>query len=149
MLWVTQAKRAAEVLDDATLVIYCSFDGNSLLDRGPLLINGTGSNYSFTAYGRANEALHLSTVPSYVHFDGLRRISRFSWPYTISIWICPTISSSGTIVHLSALPSIAWCLLLMGFTSTGQIAINSWSGMIVSLIGPTIPLLTWTHVVAT
>ena len=35
----------------------------------------------------------------------------------------------------------------MGFTSAGQIAINSWNGTIVSLIGPT--LLTWTHAVTT
>lgn len=43
----------------------------------------------------------------------------------------------------------AWCLPIMGLTLAGNIAINSWNNSNVPLTGPTVPLLTWTHVVAT
>jgi hypothetical protein len=33
-----------------------------------------------------------------------------------------------------------WCLNIMGLTSAGQIAINSWNGGDVSLTGPVVPL---------
>jgi hypothetical protein len=42
-----------------------------------------------------------------------------------------------------------WCIPIMGLTSVGQIAINSWNGTSVALTGPFVPLLTWTHVAAT
>ena len=38
--YVSRAKSASEVLDDATLVAYYSFDNGSLLDQGPNRING-------------------------------------------------------------------------------------------------------------
>ena len=43
----------------------------------------------------------------------------------------------------------AWCLPIMGLTSAGNIAINSWNGTNVAITGPVVPLLAWTHVVAT
>ena len=42
-----------------------------------------------------------------------------------------------------------WCLPIMGLTSSGQIAINSWNNSNVPVTGPTVPLNTWTHVVGT
>ena len=59
-----RAKNATEVLNDATNVVYLSFDDNSLLDTGPLLINGTGMNYTFTSSGRVNQSLNLSSTSS-------------------------------------------------------------------------------------
>lgn len=38
--YVSRAKTANEILDDATLVAYYSFDNGSLFDRGPNRING-------------------------------------------------------------------------------------------------------------
>ncbi len=38
--FISQAKSASEVLDDATLVAYYSFDGGSFYDSGPNRING-------------------------------------------------------------------------------------------------------------
>ena len=37
----------------------------------------------------------------------------------------------------------------MGLTSAGRIAINSYYGGSVPLTGPSVPLLVWTHIVAT
>lgn len=148
-----RSKNATEVLNDATLVAFLSFDSNTLVDSGPLLINGTGTSYSFSSSGRVLNALTLSNSLSYVQVTGLRRIGLNSWPYSVSIWIKPTSLAGGTIMHLSsrvdgAQPN-AWCLPIMGLTSSGQIAINSWNGSNVPLTGPLVTANVWTHVVGT
>lgn len=146
-------KNATEILDDATLISYLPFDSNTLLDSGPLSVNGTGINYSYTTSGRRSSALTLSGSSSYVQVTGLRRIGINSWPYSVAIWIKPTNLAGGTIMHLSSrtdgAQTNAWCLPIMGLTSSGQIAINSWNGSNVPLTGPIVALNTWTHVVAT
>ncbi|CAF3158049.1 unnamed protein product [Rotaria sp. Silwood2] len=154
MAYFAQAKKATEVLDDATNVAYLSFDNNNLLDSGPLLINGTGMNYSFTSSGRVKQCLTLSGTSSYVQITGLRRLGINDWPYTFAIWIYPKINSFGTIIYLSieispTTPTFSWCLPVMGFTSSGHVSINCWGEGIVSIIGPSIPLLAWTHVAVT
>ena len=151
--YFSRAKNTTEILDDATLIANIRFDGNSLYDIGPLLINATGSNYSFTLSGRVNSALTLTGTQSYAQITGLRRIGTNGWPYTVAIWVYPTSSAGGTIMHLSSRTDGAqtsgWCLNIMGFTSAGQIAVNSWNGGNMPLTGPTIPLNSWTHVAAT
>ena len=151
--YTSRAKDATEILDDATLVTDIPFDGNGLLDSGPLLINATGSNYSYIAAGRLNAGLTLSGTSSYVQITGLRRIGINGWPYTVAIWVYPTSSTGGTIMHLSSRTDGAqtggWCLNIMGFTAAGQIAINSWNRSNVPVTGPIVALNSWTHVAAT
>jgi hypothetical protein len=141
------------VLFDATVVAYLPFDGNTLLDSGPLGINGTGTNYSYISPGRVNVALSLPSLASYVQITGLIRIGTSSWPYSVAVWIYPTSLTGGTIMHLSAgtngAQASGWCLPIMGLTSSGHIAIDSWNGSDVPITGPTVPLNAWTHVVAT
>lgn len=153
VVYFSRAKSATEVLYDATTVAKLSFDGNVLLDAGPLLINGTGSYYGYTSSGRVNEGLTLSNTLSYIQITGLIRFGTNCWPYTVAIWIRPTTSAAGTIMHLSSRTDGAqtneWCLPIMGFTSSGQIAINSWNGGSVAINGPAVPLLSWTHIAAT
>ncbi|CAF2049023.1 unnamed protein product [Rotaria magnacalcarata] len=124
-----------------------------LLDSGPLLINGTGTSYSYTPSGRVNTALTLSGSSSYVQITGLRRLGTSSRSYSVAIWINPTSVSGGTIMHLSSLTNGAqtsgWCLPIMGLTSSGHIAIDSWNGSDVPITGPTVPMNSWTHVAAT
>jgi len=147
------AKNATEILNDATLVAFLPFDTNSLLDSGPLKINGTGTNYLFTSSGRVNNALTLSGLLSYIQITGLRRLGTSNWPYTVAIWINPTNLTGGTIMHLSnridGAQTGAWCLPIMGLTSTGRIAINSWNNSTVPLTGPMLTANVWTHVVGT
>ena len=151
--YLTRVKNASEILNDATLVAYLSFDGNSLLDRGPLGINGTGSNYAYMTSGRVNNALNLPNTSSFVQVTGLIRIGTDGWSYSVAIWIYPTSLAGGTIMHLSSrtdgAQTGAWCLPIMGLTTTGQIAINSWTSGNVPLTGPSASLNTWTHVAAT
>lgn len=150
--YFARAKNASEILRDATLVAYLPFDGNTLRDSGPLAINGTGANFSYTVSGRRNAALALSVAGSYVQITGLRRFGIDSWPYSVAIWIYPASVAGGTIMHLSLRTDAAptgWCIPIVGFTSSGQIAILSWNFTNVAVTGPTVPLNSWTHVVGT
>ncbi|UJR07308.1 hypothetical protein I4U23_011596 [Adineta vaga] len=146
-------RNATIILSDATLVCNLKFDGNTLVDSGPLSINGIGINYTFTSMGRINQAINLSILSSYVQITGLTRIGTNAWSYTLSIWIYPTNASGGTIMHLSSrldgAQTSAWCLPMMGLTSMGEIAINSWNNSNVPITGPIAPLFAWTHVAAT
>ncbi len=141
------------MLDDATVIAKIPFDGDTLLDVGPLLINGTGIYYQYTSSGRVNQAITLSGMLSYVQITGLLRLGTNGWPYSVAIWIRPTTVAGGTIMHLSSrmdgAQTNAWCLPIMGFTSSGQIAINSWNNGNVAITGPSASLLVWTHVAAT
>jgi hypothetical protein len=147
------SKNASQVLYDATLVSNLLFDGNTLLDAGPLAINGTGTSYSYTASGRVNAALTLSSASSYVQITGLIRMGTNGWPYSVAIWIYPTSLSGGTIMHLSSRTDGAqtngWCLPIVGLTSSGHIATDSWNGNDVPITGPLVSLNAWTHVAAT
>ena len=107
---VHRAKSAIEVLDDATLVAYYSFDDPTLpsLDSGPLGINGiVGSNVSSGVPGRVNQGLLLPGISSgsFFQMTRLRRLGIQNYPFSISLWLNPTSVNSGTIVHLS---SDAW-----------------------------------------
>jgi hypothetical protein len=147
------AKNSTQVLYDATVVAYLPFDFNTLLDSGPLGINGIGTNYSYTSSGRVNQALSLPGSSSYAQITGLLRFGTNSWPYSVAIWIYPTSLAGGTIMHLSTrtdgAQTNAWCLPIMGLSSSGQIAVNSWNGNNIALTGPVLPLNSWTHAVAT
>ncbi|CAF0805088.1 unnamed protein product [Adineta steineri] len=153
MAYYNWAKNATEILNDATLVVYLSFNGDTLLDSGPLKINGTGTNYSYTSAGRINQSISLSGSSSYVQVTGLTRLGINGWPYSFAVWIKPTSLAGGTIIHLSSRTDGAqiggWCLPMMGLTSSGQIAIDSWNSSNVPLTGPQAPLNIWTHVVTT
>lgn len=147
-----RTKNTSEILDDSTNVVYLSFDNNTLLDSGPLQINGTGVNHSFASSCRVNQCLNLSVTLSYIRVSGLRRFGTSNWPYTFSVWLYPTNTSGGTIVYAN-IPSDGtksgptWCLPIIGFTLSKQISVNSWnqSGN-VSLVGAVVPVLVWTHI---
>lgn len=148
--YIARAKSANEILDGATLVANIRFDGNTLLDSGSLGINGTGSTFSYTGSGRVNQGLSLTGSSSYVQITGLRRLGISNWPYSFSIWINPTSTVGGSIMHLSAQTNgLGWCVTMLGFTSAGQITAVTWSGAHVFVNGPTAPLNTWTHIAST
>lgn len=86
----------------------------------------------------------------------MTRLGTTGRSYSISIWINPTSVNGGTIAHVSACNNACssnWCLALIGFTSSGQIAIQSWSGLynnnLVALTGPILSINVWAHVVQT
>lgn len=154
---MTRSKSAAEILMDATLVCYYSFDSNAYTDSGPLALTATGVGLSLASgAGRVNSAISFTSASSYFVVGGLTKLGTVGPSYSISIWINPTSVNGGTIAHVSSCNYNCisrWCLAFIGLTSSGQIAIQSWSGSynnnLVALTGPVLSINVWTHVVQT
>ena len=154
---VSRAKTASEVLFDATVVCYYPFDSNSSDDSGPLGLNGSTIGLSFApGMGRVQDGILFTTIGSYFLSGGMTLLGTTNELYSLAVWIKPTSVTTGIITYVSKCNNNCasnWCMPFMGFTSTGQIAIQSWSavnnGTIVILTGPSIVPNIWTHVVYT
>lgn len=150
---VARAKTASEILFDAAVVCYYSFDSGSVYDSGPLGLNASVTGVSFASQGRINDAMSFTSANSYLVSGGMTLLGSSYAAYSFAVWIKPTSVMNGVIVYVSKCNTNCasnWCMPFMGFTSTGQIAIQSWSaasgGTIVILTGPTIMTNTWIHV---
>ena len=124
---------------------------NTLLDDGPLGINGTGNNVQYSSLGRVGPALNLTLNPSFVQATGLVYLGTDEHSYSISIWIRPLTITGGTIVHASRSSGTpSWSMPMLGFRSGGQIEAQSCSSSgPVSLTGPVAPVGAWTHLALT
>ena len=154
MIISNRAKSACEILNDATLVSRFTFD-NVITDSGPNALSSSvtvqgNSGVSFVS-GVVNQALMLSLNNSYFQSWNYHALGQVNRAYSFVLWINPTVSQ-GTILHLFADRTgavIQWCLPMIGFSSNGEIVIQSWNGSAVSVVGPSIPIDTWTHIVHT
>jgi len=128
-----------------------TFDNQSLLDSGPLRINGTGSNYQFTNTGRVNYSSSLSVNQSYIQATGLVLLGTQNQPHSFSLWIKPTNINGGTIIHVSQslTGDGAWCFPVLGFSNSGQLIVQSWNSSSVTLVGPAVTINVWTHIAIT
>ena len=144
MEFLTRAKNATEILNDATLVVYYSFDNGSLYDQGPNGINATASGSPTTVTGRVNQALQFSSGASVgSSYAAFTMLGVVSYPFTISIWVNPTSAyASSTIVYIST----SWCLNLITMRSNGTINANLWNATSITASGPVLALNSWTHI---
>ncbi len=72
------------------------------------------------------------------------------------MWVKSTsYTGGGTILHVAdganrlnngAFP---WCIPFIGFNSTNNLIAQIWNGYVVSVVGPTLTLNVWTHIVQT
>ena len=140
---------AAEVLRDATLTVEYTFD-NTLIDNGPLGINGTGVGHSFSSTARINQSLASFNNQSYVQATGLVLLGTSSRSYSLSIWIYPTVINRGSIIHVSEnISGLGWCIPMLGFSNTSVIITQSWSFGPVTVVGPTARANVWTYLAVT
>ena len=141
---------STEILREATLTVNYSFDNDSLLDDGPLGINGTGLNYTFSGSCRVKKCLSLLNNPSYIQAGNLVLLGTTNQSYSFSIWINPTIINKGTIIHASQNSAgNGWCVPMLGFTNSSAIGVQSWTGNIIDLTGPVAVANAWTHIAIT
>ena len=99
MIFVSQAKSSVELLDEATLVAYFSFD-NTLLDSGPNKMKNINSvNVLFDPAGRLNQALVIDTNNSYFEMLGFYYLGQSNYSFSISLWIDP-FSANGTLLQV-------------------------------------------------
>ena len=142
--------RAEEILREATLTVEYSFDNNTLLDSGPLGINGSGFNHSYTNSCRVNQCLTLLNNESYIQAERLVLLGTSIQSYSFSLWIKPIITTGGTIIHVSRNSNgLGWCVGMLGFNNSGGILAHGWLGGLVVVPGPLIAANVWTHVAIT
>ena len=149
--YANRSKTPQEILRDATLTLYYSFDGNSTTDEGPLGINGSlVGNTSFVP-GRQSQALQIRKVSdSYVAARGLVLLGRHDQSHSFSIWIKPTVTNISSILHLSSSSNGGgWCLPMLGLTIAGRLISASWDGSIHRVLGPVVAANSWTHAAVT
>jgi hypothetical protein len=150
MRFSLRAKNSTEILNDASLVVYYSFDGGSVYDNGPNGINATQTGTVTTVSGRVNQAVHLnSSSDSYISpsYRAFYMMGVSNKPFTIALWVQPTDTlAASTIVFVSSSPS-GWCVGYITTQSNGQIIVNLWNGASTgSVLGPILSLDTWTHI---
>jgi hypothetical protein len=100
LIFVSYVKNASEILNEATLVAYYSFDG-SYIDSGPNNINNiTGVSTTFDLNGRFNQALLINSQNlSYFQTTGFYYLGQTNYSYSFSLWIYPFINN-GTILQV-------------------------------------------------
>ncbi|CAF3480091.1 unnamed protein product [Rotaria sp. Silwood1] len=141
-----RAKNSTEILNDATLHVYYSFDSGSLTDNGPNGINGTASGNLSTTTGRVNQALQFNAGP-YIHYSytPFYFLGISGHPFSIALWAEPTGSYlQETLVFVEQ--PFSWCVHVLVMTSSGHLVANYWNGSNVATNGPILLLNTWTHI---
>ncbi len=153
----TRAKLSTEILRDASVVVYYSFDLPSPnVDGGPNRLNGT-ANYTVTTTGRVNQAMRFIGLWSNFQVYGLYQVPYGvvnNKPFSVSMWINPTSTASCTFVQtFAANLNPASCVNLLGIyspgASLGQLFVLSGSNGPSLLNGPTVTQNAWSHVSVT
>jgi hypothetical protein len=151
---IHHAKTASDVLDDATLSAYFSFDSftSFWLDNGPLFLNGTFSGNVTSVVGRVGQAIAFLRSSNGSYFQIASKfvlLAVRNQPHSYAFWINPT-NNSGTIIQESSGGSTAWSMIPFGYTSSGQIAAQIWNGSHCQYTLTSVPSLnTWTHIAMT
>ncbi|CAF3026912.1 unnamed protein product [Rotaria sp. Silwood2] len=144
--YTQRAKSAAEILNDATLTLYYSFDGGSTMDNGPNGINASSYGNVSTVTGVVNEALQFEPV-SYLYYTYANAPLYFlrlgNYDFTIALWAKATGSlAASSLVFIYN----GWCVHFLTTTMCGQLNANIWNGTNITSYGPILTLDTWTHV---
>ena len=160
------AKTACQILNDATLTAYYSFDVSaSYLDSSNNAIHGT-SNLLLNVPGRINQAYSFQYEYSYFQSSAFTAYSS-NEPFSVALWVKPFVITGGTLVHLSTGNNdySESCFDLLGFSSSGQLVgrlFNSWAiccpfplsstcpcQSAANVGGSTMMVNIWTHIVLT
>ncbi|CAF1591634.1 unnamed protein product [Didymodactylos carnosus] len=149
----TRAKSASEILSDATLVCYYSFDtssGGITQDSGPNNMNITTVSNVVAVSGRIGQAALFNGASSYFQAAGFFQLGQSNYAFSITMFVNPTATNfaGGSLVHISATASgtSVWCIDAIGFTYAGQISVVLYNGNFPSVVGPFLPLSQWSHV---
>jgi hypothetical protein len=154
VMLTTRAKAASEVLHDASVMAYYSFDlPYPNADSGPNGLNATSMNTT-TVSGRVNYAMRFLIATAYFQAYGFYQIPYgfiASKPFSVSLWINPAYIFSSTIVQTFGTPiNNGLCTNFLGtYTATGsgaQITVLSSNSGPSLLTGPFVTANTWTHI---
>jgi hypothetical protein len=151
---VTRAKSSTEILKDASLAAYYSFDvPYSTYDSSLNGLNGTSVS-TVTVSGRVNQAMRLFGSSSYFQAFGFYQFgyaTLLNRAFSISMWINPSSSSASVLVQMSSAQASSTCFNMIGFISNtnlaSQLMVQGFYsfGSYVTIFGPFISVNTWTH----
>ena len=150
-----RAKTAAEILADATLVVYYSMDclSYSSIDSGPNLINGLAVGLSSGDGGRVGQSYLFNSTSAYFQVTSLLLLGYSYSPFSFAMWLRPvgSVTNGGTILHVSsANDGTGWCLKLIGLNSLGQIIAAGYDGSTTPQVtGPVLTVGIWVHIAYT
>ncbi len=84
---------------------------------------------------------------NYLELPGQSSLGVSNQAYSISLWFNAASVNGGVLLHESGDSSgLSWCLPTMGFTSGGNLAVQSWDNGLVSATAPTpAPTGAWIH----
>ncbi|CAF3642266.1 unnamed protein product [Rotaria socialis] len=149
MQFVSSAKTPSDILRDATLMAYYSFDTSLTTDNSLNGINTTTIGSPSLVPGRVNQAIQVNPSASvYTSYTSFLLLGVSNQPHTYSLWIKPTGSYALPTI-LFVIAQTGWCASIIMTTASGHIVLHSYSGALISVSGSIIPLNTWTHVGAT
>ncbi|CAF3977923.1 unnamed protein product [Adineta steineri] len=142
------AKSADDILNDATLASWHSFDSGITYDSGPNKLQGKPVGVTL-APGKVNQGLNFSLSASYYQIPGYVLIGVKSSSFSMSLWVQRTSTGGGTLVHYSVQTNgKGWCIVPIGFSSAGNIIATVWAPQN-QVTGPILSVNTWTHIATT
>jgi hypothetical protein len=144
------ARTACQVYNDATLTAYYPFDTNgTIADHGANLFTGYTTGTSVMSPGRIQDALLFSQNTSCFQAQCFTSPRYNNAPFSMSLWVYPTVVSSGSIVHVSPNQqgNGTSCFDLLAFTAAGAVVAQLYqAGVITAVInGPVLVVNTWAH----
>ena len=148
---MNRAKSSCEILDDATLATYYSFDINPTVDdEGPNSLSSVAQNVSYTSSGHLSKAISFSHNTSYFQILGLTGLGMKNKSLSISLWIRPHLLV-GTLVFVeNGIPPVTWCMPFIGFAANGSLVAQIWRGAVRAVFGPALSTSSvWHHIVQT
>jgi hypothetical protein len=146
------AKTAAQILNDATLVAYYSFDCSSYpaWDSGPNGITGTAVGLVSGEGGRVGQSYLFNSSSSYFQATGFVLLGQSYSPYSFAMWVRPSVTNGGTILHVSQNTNgTGWCLPFIGLSSSGQLVVNGYNDAVIQVNGSFLAVGQWVHITQT
>lgn len=145
---IKRVKSSEEILADATLVAYYSFDNMPITDSGPNNIRPVLQNII-----HVDKSISFTNSTAFFQAGEFILLGDTSRSYSISIWIRPLQVNGSTIIHLSSYTDGTGigCVSLLGFDITGRIiaipTVKSVSDFFV--VGPMMIINKWIHICQT
>lgn len=99
--FISRVKTDDELLEEATLVGYYSFDNRLLIDLGPNRIDDSQSqDLQFDDNGHKNDCIVFNTTHSVFRINGFYFLGLQNYSFTFSLWIYP-FSLNGTFLQVN------------------------------------------------
>ena len=119
-IYIDRAKSPCEIVNDAILMSYFSWDSGSATDNSPNQMQASIIGSASIGPGYKNQGLVTSNDGSYLSVYGYAILAFANQPYSTSIWIQPT-QWRGTLIHASTQSTgEGTCWPVLGLTATGS-----------------------------